>query len=123
MRLGTVRPSRARNIEVRPLGLSDKFLDKDGSHYGAGLAARADVFYVSDVRLDLLAVIGADGQLPKAFAHVFAAANDVVDQALVVAHDARVDVAEGDDHGTRKCGHIDYACRTVLFCISDGVGE
>ena len=39
-----------------------------------GLAARADVLDVGDIRLDLLAVFRADRQLPKTFAGFLSAA-------------------------------------------------
>src|SRR5262249_1975178 len=106
-----------------PFCFVDKLLDKDGTDDRTGFSSRTDVLDVSDVGFDLLAVILADRKLPEILAGLFSAVDDLVDEELIIAHNACVDIAESDHHTACERGHIDDSWRTVLLGISDGVSK
>ncbi len=114
-----VEPGGAGDVEVGPFGFVDELLDEDGAHDGAGFAARADVFDIGDVRFDLFAVFGTDRKLPESFAVLFAEGDDLVHQALIVAHDAGVLIAESDDDGSGDLAEDEVATETIF----DGAGR
>src|SRR6187401_2319182 len=106
MRPDGIGPGSTGNIEVGPLCLVHELLNKNSAHDSPGLAARADVLDVRDIGFDQLAVFRAERELPKALARLVSVSNDLVDQPLVIAHDARIYVSEGDDDRAGERGHI-----------------
>src|SRR5258705_13226481 len=100
MRFCIVGPCGSGDVQMCPFGLVDELLDKHSTHNSSGLSTRADILDVGDVRLDLLAVFLSDRKLPKVFAGFLAASNDLVNQTLIVAHNACVYIAQGNNDGT-----------------------
>src|SRR5687767_13246425 len=93
--LGLVAPGRAGDVEVGPGDAVGELLDEGGGGDGARLAP-ADVLDVGDVRLDLLRVLLVERELPELLADLAARLDDLVDELLVGAEDAGVDVAQRD---------------------------
>src|SRR5258706_15839658 len=71
-----IRPCRTRDVKMGPSCLIDKFLDKHGTHDGAGLAAWADVFDIGDIRFYLFAIFRADRKLPEPFSCILSMADN-----------------------------------------------
>src|SRR5262245_40480263 len=123
MRLDPIGPGSSGDIQMRPLGFIDEFLNEDRTHDSAGLATRSDVLYIRNIRLDLFAVFLANRKLPKVFTGLLAALDDVVNQALVIAHDTGINVAESDNDRAGKGRHIDDFRGTILFRVGDRVRQ
>jgi hypothetical protein len=123
VRLRIITPRRAGDIEVSPFCFIDKFLDKDGSHNSSGFHSRPNVLDVRDVGFYSLAVFFSERKLPVIFADILADIADLVDEFLIVAHDACVVVAESDDDRAGERRHIYDAGCAKLFGVGDRVGE
>src|SRR5687768_13634679 len=123
MRADGIAPRGAGYVEMCPFGLVDEFLDEHRAHNGAGLASRADVLNVRDVRLDLFAVFLAHRELPETFACLLAESDDPVDELLIVAHHARILIAEGDNHRTGQGCHVNNRSSALFLGISDSISQ
>src|SRR6202034_4583371 len=104
--LCTAVVSGARDVEMRPFESLGELAEKGGRGDRAAVAP-ADVGEVGEVALELLSVLLGERQLPAASDRAHSVLQELAHQSLIVAHDARVVVTEGDHAGAGERGDVD----------------
>src|SRR5688572_29431304 len=123
MRFYAVCPCGTCNIEMGPFCFVDKLLDEYRSHDSAGFAAGADILDIGYIGFDLFAIFSAQRQLPISFTYRLATLDDLIYQALIVTHNTRILITQGDDNGTSEGRHIHDASRTLFFRKGYSISE
>ncbi len=102
-------------------------IDEAGEELGRGdgaAGAAGDILHVGDVALKLLVVVAAHRQAPERFAGGGTGGGKLGGELVIVAEQAGVFVAEGDDDGAGERGEIDHPARVVGFLrVPEHVGE
>src|SRR4029077_12211355 len=121
-RFGFFGPGGAGDVEVQPRGVFGELFQEHGGGDGATPAA-AGVHDVGNAALDDVFVFFVEGHAPEFLSgFVFGFAEAGV-ELIVVGEDARVYVAERDDHGAGERGAIDQVSAAQLAGVEEAVGE
>src|SRR5687767_700804 len=92
---------------MSPFEPVSEFAQKRRRRDGSTLAPR-DIGEVSEVAFELLGVIFGERKLPGAVVGASARGDELARQVVVIAHDAGVMCAEGDDTSAGESGDVDH---------------
>src|SRR5262252_5759652 len=115
-------PGRTCDVEVRPVVFAREAREEARRCDGAARAT-ADVGEVREIALQLLLVILPDRQPPGAIPGFVAGRYELARERILVGEQARADVAQGDDAGSRERGDIDDGLRLETLGVGESVAQ